>query len=104
VVAKAGDKLFQLNFNQIQEHMLNYIEVKENHTRKVGTRKQPFWLDGSSKIQTFKGNDFIEYCFRNANNKDLKMISRMREKYGIDEPREFKGVQLHFDEQLFDEI
>jgi hypothetical protein len=102
IIMKAGTKTFQMNYNNVREHMLNYIEVKENLKRKIGIRKQPFWIDGCSKVQTFKNNNFIEYCFRNPDSRDIKMIARIREKFNIDEPREFKGEKLHFDENIFE--
>src|SRR5215469_17871903 len=99
---KAG-KVFQMMYDKLQDEMLNYIEVKENHTRKVGKRNSPFFIDGCSKLQEFKGNKFIEYCFRVCNNKDIKMVTKIREKFGVDAPKEFKGEALHFDDVMFDD-
>jgi hypothetical protein len=101
IICKHNNSIHQLNYNQIQEHLLNYVIIKDNHVRKVGVRNNPFWIDGCSKVLTFEGNEFVEYSFRNINNKDVKMIAKMREKYSIITPKEFIEEALHFDEDIF---
>ena len=92
-------------YDELQEKDLQYINVKETPRRKMGTRKNPWFVDGNSKINTFKGNDYIEYSFRNAGTKDLKFVEKMRKKYNIVAPRDYIGKALHFgDDKLFDEI
>ena len=94
-----------ITYDQIVEKDLQYLEVRETIRRKVGTRNNPFFIDGHSKIQTYKDNDFIEYSFRNASKKDLAIVEKMRAKFNIAAPHEFRGKSLHLnDDVLFDEI
>jgi hypothetical protein len=97
---KSEPKPKYIHYDDILKHSLNYIEIKENHTRKVGARKLPFWLDGSGTVQSFKGNEFIEYSLRNPTRTDLKHIEKIRSKYSISEPREFIGEKLGFEDDL----
>jgi hypothetical protein len=94
--ATAKSNRIVIHYDQIQEHELTYIEIKENHSRKVGVRNTPFFIDGYSKLQTFKGNEFIDYSLRNPTRTDLKDVDKIREKYKINAPREFSGVKLTF--------
>jgi hypothetical protein len=99
IVAKEGSNKPQyLHYDKIIEHELNYIEIKENHMRKIGDRKTPFWIDGSSVIQEFKGNQFIEYSLRNPTKMEIRRIDKLRIKYKIPIPRNFVGVKLGFDD------
>jgi len=92
-------------YDELQEKDLVYVNVKETPRRKMGTRKNPWFIDGHSKIQTYKDHEFIEYSFRNASQKDLKFVEKMRKKYNIVPPREYIGKALHFgDDKLLDEI
>ena len=71
----------------------------------MGTRKNPWFIDGNSKINTFKENEFVEYSFRNASQKDLKFVEKLRKKFNIIPPRDFAGKALHFnDDKIFEEI
>jgi hypothetical protein len=90
-----------IHYDKIQEHGLTYIEIKENHTRKVEERYTPFFIDGNSKVQTFKGNEYIEYSLRNPTRTDLKYIEKVREKYNIPAPHTFVGDKLTFTEDDF---
>ena len=90
-------------YDELVEHDLQYVDVKENVRRKMGTRKQPFFIDGNSKVQEYKGNEFIDYSFRNPSRKDLQCVEKMRKKFNIVEPREFIGKAQHLDDKLFDE-
>jgi hypothetical protein len=87
-------------YNELVENDLQYLNVKETPRRKMGTRNKPFFIDGNSKIQTLKGNDFIEYSFRNASRKDLEFVEKMRKKFGITAPHEFTGKVMHFEDDL----
>ena len=92
-------------YDDLRENDLQYINIKETPRRKMGLRKHPWFVDGNSKVCSYKGNDFIEYSFRNASSKDLKFIEKMRKKYNIEEPHEFSGKALHFgDATKLDEI
>jgi hypothetical protein len=106
IITKSGSNKAQIiNYDKILEHELNYIEIKENHTRKIGNRKTPFWIDGSSVIQEFKGNQFIDYSLRNPTKIELRRVDKLRIKYQISAPRIFVGQKLTFDdESLEDEI
>ena len=48
-----------ITYDQIVENDLQYVDVKETLRRKLGTRNNPFFIDGNSKIQTYKENEFI---------------------------------------------
>jgi hypothetical protein len=85
-----------IHFDKVQENDLNYIEIKDNHTRKVGVRKTPFFIDGVSHLQEFNGNNYIEYSLRNPKHSELKFIEKLREKYNIIAPRNFVGKNLTF--------
>jgi hypothetical protein len=100
IIVKLNDKLQYIHYDKILEHQLNYIEIKENHLRKVGVRKTPFFIDGSSKVQNYKDNDYIEYSFRNPSKNDLKFVEKIREKFNITVPREFVGERLGFNDDL----
>jgi hypothetical protein len=103
VIIQGKSNRIVIHYDQIQEHELTYIEIKENHSRKVGVRNTPFFIDGYSKVQTFKGNEFIDYSLRNPTRTDLKDVDKVREKYKINAPREFSGVKLTFcDTDFFD--
>ena len=91
-------------YDELVEHDLQYVDVKENVRRKMGTRKYPFFIDWNSKVQEYKGNEFIDYSFRNPSRKDLQCVEKMRKKFNIVEPREFIGKAQHLDDKLFDEI
>ena len=102
-IITAGRKT--ITFDQIDEKDLQYLELKETIRRKLGTRNNPWYIDGDSKVQTYKDNDFIEYSFRNASKKDLAIVEKMRAKFNIAVPHEFRGKSLHLnDDVLFDEI
>ena len=72
----------------------------------MGTRKNPWFIDDNSEIKkSDKGNEYIEYSFRNAGPKDLKFVEKMRKKFNIIPPRNFVGKALHFnDDKIFEEI
>jgi len=89
-------------YDELIENDLQYVKVKENQRRKMGTRKHPFYIDGNSKVQEYKGNEFIDYSFRNPSKKDLQCVEKMRKKYNIIEPREFIGKVQHLDDKLFE--
>ena len=58
-----------------------------------------------AKYKIYKDNDFIEYSFRNASKKDLAIVEKMRAKFNITAPHEFRGKSLHLnDDVLHDEI
>jgi diphthamide synthase subunit DPH2 len=102
IILKANSKRIVIHYDQIQEHELTYIEIKDNkHSRKVGVRNTPFFIDGNSKIQTFKGSDYIEYSLRNPTRTDLKFIEKVREKFNIPAPHNFVGDKLTFCENDF---
>ena len=65
-------------YDELIENDLQYFKVKENARRKMGTRKHPFFIDGNSKVQEYKGNEFIDYSFRNSSRKDLQCVEKMR--------------------------
>lgn len=89
-------------YDEIVEKDLQYVDVKETGRRKMGTRKNPWFIDGNSKTRIYQDNSFIEYSFRNANPKDLKFVEKLRKKFNIIPPRDFTGKALHFDdEKLF---
>ena len=72
----------------------------------MGTRNTPFFIDGNSKVQTYK-NNFIEFNYRNASKKDLAIVAKMRVKFNIPEPRDdFKGKTMHLTDDILldDEI
>jgi hypothetical protein len=103
IIAKTRESKAQfIHYDKILEHELNYLEIKENFTRKVGVRKTPFWIDGSSVIHKYKENDFIEYSLRNPTKVELKRIDKLRIKYQISPPREFVGQKLTFDDEDLD--
>jgi len=83
-------------YNEICANDLRYVDVKETGRRKMGTRNNPWFIDGNSKIQIHKGNEYIEYSFRNAGQKDLKFVEKLRGKFNIKPPRDFVGKALHF--------
>jgi len=92
-------------FDELQEKDLVYVNVRENARRKMGVRKNPWFIDGNSTIKSHKDNEFVEFSFRNASPKDLKLVEKMRKKYNIVPPREFVGKALHLkDDKLLDEI
>ena len=88
-------------YNELVSKDLQYVDVKETGRRKMGTRKNPWFIDGNSQVQTYKGNEFIEYSFRNASQKDLKFVEKLRKKFNIVPPRDFTGKALHFDDNKF---
>jgi hypothetical protein len=101
IILQTNSKRIVIHYDQIQEFELTYIEIKDNRTRKVGVRNTPFFIDGNSKLQTFKGNEFIEYSFRNPTRTDLKFVEKVREKFNIPAPHEFTGAKLTFEENDF---
>ena len=64
----------------------------------MGNRNNPWFVDGKSKVQNYKDNDYIEYSFRNPSNKDLKFVEKMRKKFNIIPLRIFTGKALHFND------
>ena len=81
------------------------ILTSRKFSKKNGHQKNPWFVDGNSKIHTYKGNDYIEYSFRNAGTKDLKFVEKMRQKFNIVPPRDYIGKALHFGvDKLLDEI
>ena len=85
-------------YDELQENDLQYVIVKETARRKMGNRNNPWFVDGNSKAQNYKDNDYIEYSFRNASKKDLKFVEKLRTKFNITPPREFAGKALHFND------
>jgi hypothetical protein len=103
IITKIGNNKPQfIHYDKILEHSLNYIEIKENHTRKLGSRKTPFFIDGSSVVQKYKENEFIEYALRNPTRIELKHVDKIRIKYKIPIPREFVGMKLGFEDDDLD--
>jgi hypothetical protein len=104
IITQVNDEKPQtLHYDKILEHELHYLEFKENHMRKVGDRKTPFWIDGSSVIQKYKENEYIEYSLRAPTKVELKKIDKLRIKYQIPFPRIFVGVKLAFDDSDIDD-
>jgi len=96
-----GNNNQKIYYDELQEKDLQYVIVKETARRKMGNRNNPWFVDGNSKVQNYKDNDYIEYSFRNPSKKDLKFVELMRTKFGITPPREFVGKALHFgDDEL----
>ena len=89
-----------IHYDKIKELEYEFIEPKESARRKMGVRKLPFFIDGSSEIKTYKDHEFIEYNFRNPNKNDLKFIEKIRAKFNIEPPHIFKSEALHFDDDL----
>ena len=89
-------------YDELVENDLQYVDVKENIRRKMGTCKHPVFIDGNSKVQIYKENEFIDYSFRNPSRKDLQCVEKMRKKFNIIEPREFIGKVQHLDDKLFE--
>jgi len=101
IILSTGKTIY---YDELQEKDLLYVNVKENARRKMGIRKNPWFIDGNSKINSHKGNEYIEFSFRNAGPKDLKFVEKMRTKFNIIPPRDFVGKALHFnDDKIFDE-
>jgi len=88
-------------YDELKKNNLQYINIKETPRRKMGIRKNPWFVDGNSKINKYKDNEFIEYSFRNASQKDLKFVEKMRMKFNIVPPRDFAGKALHFEDDKF---
>ena len=88
-------------YDKIQENDLQYVIVIETARRKIGNSNNPWFVDGNSKVQNYKDNDYIEYSFRNPSNKDLKFVEKMRAKFGITPPLDFAGKALHFNDDDF---
>ena len=101
VLAVIIGKIRTVYYDELVAKDLQYVDVKETGRRKMGTRKNPWFIDGNSKIQTYKGNEFIEYSFRNASQKDLKFVEKLRNKFNIVPPRDYIGKALHFDDDKF---
>ena len=79
-------------YDQLQEKGLLYVNVTENDRRQMGIRKDPWFIVvNDSKIKSFRGNEFIDYSFNNASEKDLKFVEEMRTKYNI-VPPEFDEI------------
>ena len=87
-------------YDEIVAKDLRYVEVKENSDRKIGTRNFPFFIDGNSKIEIYKENEFVKYNFRNASKKDLTIVEKLRTKFNIPEPIKFKGKVLHLNDDI----
>ena len=95
-----------ITYKEIVKNDLQYVEVRDTVRRKLGTRNTPFFIDGNSKVQTYNGNNFIEFNYRNASPKDLALVAKMRAKFNIPEPRDFKGKTIHLTDDILldDEI
>jgi hypothetical protein len=103
IITKTKDEKPQfIHYDKILEHELNYLEIKENHIRKVGIRKTPFFIDGSSAIQTYTEHEFVEYSLRNPTKTELRRIDKLRTKYNISVPHQFIGQKLTFDDSDFE--
>jgi hypothetical protein len=100
IIVKVNNKNRYIHYDEVTKQELNYAEIRDNHTRKVGKRSTPFFIDGSSKIQTFKDNDFIEYSLRSASRTDLKFVDKIREKFNVQAHKEFVGMKLGFEEDI----
>jgi hypothetical protein len=103
IITKVKDEKAQfIHYDKILEHELTYLIIKETPRRKVGDRRTPFVIDGSSVNEEFKGNPFINYSLRNPTKVELKKIDKLRIKYQITPPREFVGQKLTFDDEDLD--
>jgi hypothetical protein len=104
IVLKIGDVKKMIHHPEIVENDLELLEVKTTPRRIMGTRKNPFWINGNSKIQTYKENEFIEYAFMNPSKKDLELVTKIRKKFNIVEPRVFEGRKIIVEDSLLDEL
>ena len=93
-------------YNEIVKKDLQYVEVRDTTRRKMGTRNTPFFIDGNSQVQTYK-NNYIKFNYRNASQKDLALVAKMRAKFNIPEPQDdFIGKVMHLTDDILldDEI
>ena len=85
-----------LNYDELVDCDMKYVEVKKLRNQKIGI-ETPTFIDGCSVIKNFKGHDFLEFNFRFANKKqDAEAIKKIRETYKIPVPYKFKSTPLHF--------
>jgi hypothetical protein len=104
IVLKQGDKKWIIHHPQLVENDVELLEVKTSARRIMGTRKNPFWLCGNSKIQTYKDNQFIEYVFINPSKKDLDFVAKIRKKFNIVEPHIYETKKIVVDDSILDEL
>jgi hypothetical protein len=100
VLLKSSETKRLIRYDELVENDLEFVEVKQTSRRVMGTRKNPFWINGNSKVQTYKDNEFIEYSFMNSSKKDLEFVAKIRAKYNIIEPHVYEGRKVALDDDL----
>ena len=80
--------------DKIVELGLEYITLTSNVRRRISTTSIEFFVEGSNEEQSFKEYKYYNYSIRKVNDKKTKeLIEQMRQKYNINTPQLFVGVQ-----------
>ena len=92
---KNKDNAFKrLYYDKIVELGLEYITLTSNVRRRISTNSLEFFAEGSNEEQSFKEYKYYNYSIRKVNDKKTKeLIEQMRQKYNINTPQLFVGVQ-----------
>ena len=92
---KNKDNAFKrLYYDKIVELGLEYITLTSNVRRRISTTSIEFFVEGSNEEQSFKEYKYYNYSIRKVNDKKTKeLIEQMRQKYNINTPQLFVGVQ-----------
>ena len=92
---KNKDNAFKrLYYDKIVELGLEYITLTSNVRRRISTNSLEFFAEGSNEEQSFKDYKYYNYSIRKVNDKKTKeLIEQMRQKYNINTPQLFVGVQ-----------
>ena len=84
----------RLYHDKIVELGLEYITLTSNVRRRISTNSLEFFAEGSNEEQSFKDYKYYNYSIRKVNDKKTKeLIEQMRQKYNINTPQLFVGVQ-----------
>lgn len=71
-----------------------YFKIKETARRKIFDKKKPFWINGDTLSQNYEGHDYFNFSISKIKNSEESVVTILREKYNIEEPKVYEGESL----------
>jgi hypothetical protein len=90
IKTKEGDITIVLYPDRIEElGETKYIDFRYKHSLATfkNISSNPFYIEGNTIEQEYKGNKYYKYSIRKSERKDLKIIEKIRAKFEIPEPK-----------------
>ena len=76
---------------QLRELSLEYVVLRENCHRSIGTRIKPFEVCGNTTEKTYKGSTYYEYSLHVLSARNLAVFDQLCSMYDIKPTEVFRG-------------